>query len=357
VTRPRSAAPAEARLDDALWRAVTVFRVAALLYALTAIAFSFSGYDDSSAALAVGLVMVAWTAVMLVRVPPPLWLMVADVVVALACQQASVLALSDAQIDRGDPTLTVSWVAVPVVAWAVRSGWVGGGVAAAVLSAGAVVERGGLSQATVNSVALLVLAGTIVGYLVELGRRAEGTYAEAVRLQAETAERERLARDVHDGVLQTLALVARRSADPSLVSLATGQEQALRRLVAGPAVALNGASDLRLLLPARPGVEVAAPASAVVLPADVASELAAAVAAAVDNALQHGGTTAWLLVEDLPDAVIVSVRDDGPGIPAGRLAAAEADGRMGVARSIRGRIADLGGTVEACGGGRPPDLA
>ena len=82
------------------------------------------------------------------------------------------------------------------------------------------------------------------------------------------------------------------------------------------------------------------------LPAAVARELADAVAAAVDNALTHGGGQAWVLVEDEPDAVTVSVRDEGPGIPAGRLAEAERDGRMGVARSIVGRIADLGGTVD-----------
>jgi signal transduction histidine kinase len=69
------------------------------------------------------------------------------------------------------------------------------------------------------------------------------------------------------------------------------------------------------------------------------------VRAAVDNAHQHGGRTAWLLVEDEPDAVTVSVRDDGPGITAGRLEQAEQQGRLGVARSIRGRLVDLGGTV------------
>ena len=52
-----------------------------------------------------------------------------------------------------------------------------------------------------------------------------------------------------------------------------------------------------------------------------------------------------MLVEELPGAVEVSVRDDGPGIPEGRLAEAEAQGRMGVSRSIRGRVGDVGGTL------------
>jgi signal transduction histidine kinase len=40
----------------------------------------------------------------------------------------------------------------------------------------------------------------------------------------------------------------------------------------------------------------------------------------------------------------VSVRDDGPGIPDGRLDEAESEGRLGVKESICGRIDDLGGT-------------
>ena len=55
---------------------------------------------------------------------------------------------------------------------------------------------------------------------------------------------------------------------------------------------------------------------------------------------------AWVLLEAFPDRVVVSVRDEGPGIPAGRLEAAQTDGRLGVAESIRGRITDLGGTAE-----------
>ncbi|MGH3929661.1 MAG: hypothetical protein ACRDTF_06755 [Pseudonocardiaceae bacterium] len=40
-----------------------------------------------------------------------------------------------------------------------------------------------------------------------------------------------------------------------------------------------------------------------------------------------------------------SERDDGPGIPSGRLAEAAAAGRMGVAGSIVARLAELGGVA------------
>jgi signal transduction histidine kinase len=73
----------------------------------------------------------------------------------------------------------------------------------------------------------------------------------------------------------------------------------------------------------------------------------AAVAACLDNLHRHVGPNAptWVLLEGWPDRVHVSVRDEGPGIPPGRLDVAASDGRLGVRESIRGRIADLGGTA------------
>jgi signal transduction histidine kinase len=41
----------------------------------------------------------------------------------------------------------------------------------------------------------------------------------------------------------------------------------------------------------------------------------------------------------------VTIRDDGPGIPDGRLAAAAAAGRLGVSHSICGRLRELGGSA------------
>ena len=78
-----------------------------------------------------------------------------------------------------------------------------------------------------------------------------------------------------------------------------------------------------------------------------ADALTGAVAAALDNVRRHAGRhpRAWVLVESEAGTVTVTVRDDGPGIPSGRLAAAETEGRLGVSHSIRGRIAEVGGTV------------
>jgi signal transduction histidine kinase len=85
----------------------------------------------------------------------------------------------------------------------------------------------------------------------------------------------------------------------------------------------------------------------VLLPGPVVAELVAAVRTCLDNVALHVGPAApaWVLLDDTGDAVTVTVRDEGPGIAPGRLEAAEAEGRLGVAQSIVGRLAELGGTA------------
>jgi signal transduction histidine kinase len=201
----------------------------------------------------------------------------------------------------------------------------------------------------------MLLAGVVVGHVARLAVEAEARLQRAVELEAATRERERLARDIHDSVLQVLALVRRRGADldgeaAELARLAGEQEAALRALIGRAGAAPDGAGDardLRDLLDryASTTVQVAAPATPVPLPGRVAGELAAAVGVALDNVARHAGGRAWVLIEDEGETVTVSVRDEGPGIPEGRLAEAAAQGRLGMAQSIRGRVADLGGEV------------
>jgi signal transduction histidine kinase len=126
---------------------------------------------------------------------------------------------------------------------------------------------------------------------------------------------------------------------------------ALRTLMTSepPGTLPHGEADLadRLTVLATTRVTVSTPGAPVVLPGHAAAELVAAVSTALDNVRIHVGTDApaWVLLEDVGDRVVVSVRDDGPGIPGGRLAAARAEGRLGVSGGIEGRLAALGGTA------------
>ncbi|MFE9101590.1 MacS family sensor histidine kinase [Actinomadura geliboluensis] len=356
-------------LEVALWRAVAVYRGLALVYAAIVIAMNFDGYAHPAAGWAVLAVMTAWTAYAVAAFGDPRrrgWpLLAADLAVAAASILATAWVETAANIAAGRPTLPVSWVAAAVLAWAVAGGRRLGLTAALVLAAANLLVHaiagtsGGIGSTTFNGIVLLVLAGLVVGHVVRLAREAEARLARAVELESANRERERLARRIHDSVLQVLAMVQRRGGElggeaAELGRLAGEQEAALRALIGtAPAASARDAgaadADLRPLLTAHAStsVTVSTPATEVRLPAHAAREVAAAVAAALDNVRRHcgDGARAWVLLEDGADGVAVSVRDDGPGLPPGRLDEAASDGRLGVAQSIRGRVADLGGTV------------
>ena len=355
-------------LEAALWRAVAVYRVLALGYAAIVIAMNSGGYARPAAGWAVLAVMAAWTAYAVRAFGGPRRrgraLPAADLAVAAGCLLATAWVETPDNLAAGRPTLPVSWVAAAVLSWAVAGGRRLGVAAALVLAAANLAVHalagtaGGLGSTTFNGIVLLFLAGLVVGHVVRLAREAEARLARAVELESATRERERLARRIHDSVLQVLAMVQRRGGElggeaAELGRLAGEQEAALRSLIgtapAAPPRDAEAGADLRPLLTAlaSPSVTVSTPATEVRLPAGAAGEVEAAVAAALDNVRRHcgAGARAWVLVEDGPGAITVSVRDDGPGMPAGRLEQAAADGRLGVAQSIRGRVAELGGTV------------
>ncbi|MEU6075556.1 DUF5931 domain-containing protein [Micromonospora sp. NPDC047074] len=343
-----------------LWRAIAVFRVASLAYVCVLAIRDADRYAHPLAAGGLVLLMVAWTGVTTVGYASPArrgWpLLLADLAVVLGILLATPWAIGPAALAAGVPTLTVAWVGGPVLAWAVSGGRRRGTVAALVLGAADLATRERIGHSSFTGAILLLLAGVVVGHVARLAVTAEERLHRAVELEAATRERERLARDIHDSVLQVLALVQRRGAHldgeaGELARLAGEQEAALRALIAGTAPVGAGADggpvDLRGLLGryASATVSLSAPATPVPLPGRVAHELAAATVAALDNVARHAGGRAWVLVEDEGTTVTVSVRDEGPGFPDGRLEEAAAEGRLGVARSIRGRLADLGGTV------------
>lgn len=364
-------------LEAALWRAVAVYRVLALGYAAAVIAMNSGGYARPAAGWAVLAVMAAWTAYAVRAFADPARrgrpLLAADLAIAAGSLLATAWVETVPNLQAGRPTLPVSWVAAAVLTWAVAGGRRAGLLAALVLAAANLLVHaiagttGGMGSRTLNGIVLLAFAGLVVGHVVRLALDAEARLARAVELESATRERERLARRIHDSVLQVLAMVQRRGGElggeaAELGRLAGEQEAALRSLIgAGPGRAAGGDVDLRPLLTghASPSVTVSTPATDVRLPAHAAREIETAVAAALDNVRRHcgPGARAWVLLEDGPGEVTVSVRDDGPGIPAGRLDEAAAGGRLGVAQSIRGRVRDLGGTVAiASAGGQGTEI-
>ncbi|MFB7915077.1 MacS family sensor histidine kinase [Streptomyces sp. NPDC056061] len=369
-------------VEQPLWRALTAYRILTMLYAVLLAVFGRERYDRPWVAIAFLALLAAWTLGTLPKVSGAVActkrFLGADLTVALV--GILLTPLADFEAQRVDsPTLPSIWTAGAVLAFALKGGWRWAAFASTLVAVVNIIERGEPSRDTFHNVLLVWVASIAIGYVVEVARASERTLARALEIEAATRERERLARDIHDSVLQVLAMVQRRGTAlggeaAELGRMAGEQEIALRTLVTSGLVpatrvsedAAEGAvvrsvevddepsgaadCDLRSLLAphAGPRISFAEPGAPVLLAPAAATELAAAVGAALDNVRVHAGedAQAWILVEDWPDEVIVTVRDDGPGIPEGRLAQAEGEGRMGVALSIRGRLRDLGGTAE-----------
>jgi signal transduction histidine kinase len=260
-----------------------------------------------------------------------------------------------AELNGSAPILTSLWATGPIFALAVERGRDGGLIGAVVISGVLIAVRQRLGDQEVFNTTLHLLAGVTLGYAATTTRRATAVLREALAAEGATAERERLSRSIHDGVLQVLAIVRRRGTElggpaAELSTLAAEQEVALRNLMTSRPTSAGGQTDLgaTLRLRATSTIEVSTPAGPLMMDRRTVEDIGAAVGEALTNVAEHAGPAAraWVAAEDLGDRVLVSVRDDGPGIPAGRLAAARATGHLGVAQSIRGRITDLGGTVE-----------
>ncbi len=359
---------AEPQLDGTLpiWRAAQIFRLATMAYALAVqyVESNRDHYDNVPLSWVIIAAQLLWSGYLCIayfrertrRTP----LVIAEIIITVLLILSTRIVIPQSFYVHHQPLPTSFWVANAVVSVALLRGRIAGLVTGLFMG---VVALAGLDQlyhwfwdATLP---IMGTVGLAIGASAYIARQAHTELEAAIRIQAATDERDRLAREVHDGVLQVLALVRRRGREiggegSELASLAGEQEDALRVLLSRarslPAQRTGGGTvDLRdavrAVLPLTS--TFAAPADPIEIQGHEVDELVAVVRAALHNTEQHVGPDArsFILLEDLGDELVLTVRDDGPGIPDGRLAQARQQGRMGVADSIEGRVRALGGTV------------
>ncbi|MCX5194709.1 histidine kinase [Streptomyces sp. NBC_00249] len=240
------------------------------------------------------------------------WLLVAD------------MALTGLLLAAAGPTTpVVGLVALgtPLLAGLVH-GWRGSAVYAAAQAAAVAALGGGVT--------LCLLCG-VAGAAASSVRGLLPRFAEAVRGAAARAERERLAREMHDSVSKTLhglALAAdalTRTPDPerlreqaALVAdaarTASAESRALLTDLRAPALV----PALRSLTSATPGASLTLSTGLPSLPPPLTHHLHRLAAEAVENARRHACAAhiAIGLSADA-DALTLTVEDDGIGLPAG----------------------------------------
>lgn len=336
---------------------LAAFRWAAWAWIALVIAFSPGELSRPLLAYALVAVALAFTALCTVlwRRRPDVLLHPAMVLAELSIG-ALLLALDGVvrpagQVFSTGQSLASVWPLTGVIVAGVAWGPVGGGVAGVALGGcrylstvlNSVTDYGqgrGLSLA--STAVFYALAGAVFGYVYVLLKRAREEVAAA-------RAREDVARTLHDGVLQTLALVERRAEDPALARLARDQERDLRAYLFGDRQA--PADDLGAALRASASsfeerfggrVDVVVADDVPRLAADVLAAVTGAVGEALTNAGKHGAAARIVVYAEEDDGVLFcSVKDDGRGFDP----STTADG-VGLRSSIRGRLRDVGGRVE-----------
>ena len=242
---------------------------------------------------------------------------------------------------RGSPRSVFDWARVTAGATLVVVGL-------------AVVVLGQVEFAALRS-SLLAVVATLVGVgllSVPVGLRLWRSLEEERAARIREAERSDIASHLHDSVLQTLALIQKRSDDPAQVArLARRQERELRQWLFGAgsrmssgAATVAGAvevmiGDVEDVYGLRVDQVVVGGDGPV---GDAEDAVLGAVREALVNVAKHAGVdTADVFVENDGRVLSAFVRDRGRGFDPD---AVDGD-RHGLAQSIRHRVESRGGTV------------
>lgn len=343
----------ELALERSLLLAVVALRWATLAWATTVVVIDAS--NDSFAHLWAAIVLVGaisaftiWTSVM-VELRPSVLLSPASVIAELCVGAALVFFDHWAYGSEHSQSLGTAWPLAGIITAGIRWGGRGGFAAGFVLGCIRLLGElrfvpgtwsGDQKLAAVGTIVLYALGGGVAGFSAVKLREAE-------RLISIARAREEMARTLHDGVLQTLAVIQRRSDDPELKALARAQDRELREFLFGRAGADGLEPALRAAAARFTELFDGAAEVVVVEPVDVGGEVAGAVVGAateaLNNAGKHGQARHATIFLDRTDEgwLFCTVKDDGRGFDP----ATTSDG-VGLARSIRTRIEEVGGRVE-----------
>ena len=221
-------------------------------------------------------------------------------------------------------------------------------------AAGNPVEAGAHAATLLGQTALAALMTGVMRRWIGRADRAFADYQvlrrDALVARAARAAERRQNRDLHDTVLATLTMVGLGAVPDGSSALRARAAADLRTLVGltdarstpdGGPVPVE--ERLREVLAAHPELPVAAELAPCTAPAEVATALTDATAAALANVARHAsGSTCVLRLRPDAGAVVVEIVDDGPGFDPATVPAH----RYGLRESVRARLAEVGGRAE-----------
>lgn len=349
-------------------RAIAVLRVVAYLLLVTVVVGQHARADHPAVAWSLLIVAGATTAIIsllailnpsqLVRTP----IVLAELVVGATLLLADGAVFAHGHVGSAQGGLAGSWPIAGILSAGIAFGpWVGLGAGAALgVAHSMAVPLNGESfysidithrLALLSSLVLFSLYGAAAGFATRFTRRYDDVLANA-------RAREDVARTLHDGVLQTLAIFARRSSDPQLASLAREQDRELRSFIANDAASAGFLRSSRRHDRAWLDAALRACASRHVdsgtlitisvardlrsLSTSKAEALLGAASEAIANSAKHSRAhQITVFIEPSGRGVFCAVKDDGVGFD-------ERDVTVGTGlkRSIRERMSAVGGRCD-----------
>jgi len=362
-----------------LSKGVLFFRIASLVWMATfnLIAGQFRRPALALVALVVAAAWTAWLAIAPGR-QERLPVMLIDLALSTGLILVSGLVVAPGATEHGRLVFATAYPVTTALLWGMARGPAGGLAAGACLSVALVCSRPingvafrHLSQfvSLGNGAAYFLMAGGTMGVISRAlnrsaaeVRQASEAVLRARERAARTAERASLRRQIHDSVLQVLALMSKRgrelgqaAAVPGtellrFAELAGEQERVLRDLINqeaedAPAGMASLREALRVAARAVSGIPVTVSCpDPMWLPARLVQELSAGTRQALDNVVEHArATKAAVFAEREEGWLTVAVRDNGRGFTFDETRLRQ-EGSFGLF-GMRSRMEDLGGRM------------
>ena len=213
---------------EPLWRGMLVYRMLALVSVTLVLVWRLQEFASPAGAVAVLVAMAGWTLLTgiwyIAGRPDRRLVAIADVLVTVAVMATTPLVQSPQQLAADAPVMGSIWTSGAVLACALAFGVRGGALSAVIVSAALVAFQARM-ETELGDIQLMILAGLTIGYAATVLKRSGERLRVAIAAEAAIDERDRLAREVHDGVLQVLALVRRRGARSGDRSRARGSRR------------------------------------------------------------------------------------------------------------------------------------
>jgi signal transduction histidine kinase len=249
------------------------------------------------------------------------------------------------------------YVLASVLMASIAFGLIGGLISGVIISAtrlvssflnGSIKEVGSSLPAILSTSFTYIAAGAFIGFVIDILKKSGGELSEI-------RAKDNIARTLHDGVLQTLIIIKRKSKEDSIVELATRQEVELREfLFQHDSKSTKSEISIRTMIDEVVKTfnkKIDIPISLVVSP-DIGTltrvsqkALLGAISECLNNIDKHAdATSVRIFIEPIDNMCTVSIIDDGIGFDVDYVME-NSDGH-GLNKSIVARIEEIGGTVE-----------